>query len=122
MSDVRAQQVWRGKLKAGVLTAILGGAVLVWAGPSVVHVTPAHIRVLAVPSNDDCMTCYYYRHHRRHSGAPNAGPGIGQIHQFHDLRHGGADHGHKSQCVCRSSTPSTTALRQLHGGQEADAD
>jgi hypothetical protein len=81
MSDVRALQVWKGKLKAFVLTAIFGGAVLAWAGPSVVHVTPAHIRVLAVPTNDDCTTCYYYyyyyyRHHRRHSGAPNAGPGI----------------------------------------------
>jgi hypothetical protein len=78
MSAVRALQVWKGKLKAFVLTAILGGTVLAWAGTSVVHVTPAHIRVQAVPTNDDCTTCYYYRHHRRHSGAPNAGPGIGQ--------------------------------------------
>jgi hypothetical protein len=78
MSDVRALQFWKGKLKAFVLTAMLGGAVLAWVGTPVVHVTPAHIRVLAVPTNDDCTTCYYYRHHRRHSGAPNAGPGIGQ--------------------------------------------
>ena len=72
MSAVRALQVWKGKLKAFVLTAILGGAVLAWVGTSVVHVTPAHIRVLAVPTNDDCTTCYYYyynRNHRRHSGA-----------------------------------------------------
>ena len=80
MSDVWAQQVWNGKPKAVVLTAILGGAMLAWSGPSVVHVTPAHIRVLAVPTNDDCTTCYYYyRHHRRHSGAASAGrPGIDQ--------------------------------------------
>jgi hypothetical protein len=78
MSDVRAQQVWKGKLKAGVLTAILSGAVLAWTGPSVVHVTPAHIRVLAVPTNDDCTNCFYWRHQRRHSGAASAGPGIGQ--------------------------------------------
>ena len=78
MSDVRAQQAWKGKVKAGVLTAILGGAVLAWFGPSVVHVTPAHIRVLAVPTNDDCTTCYYYRHHRRHSGPATTGPEIAQ--------------------------------------------
>jgi hypothetical protein len=84
MSDVWVQQVWNGKLKAVMLTAILGGAMLAWSGPSVVHVTPAHIRVLAVPTNDDCTTCYYYyyyyyyRHHRRHSGAASAGPGIAQ--------------------------------------------
>jgi hypothetical protein len=79
MSDGRALQVWKGKLKAGVLTAIFGGMVLAWTGPSVVHSTPAHIRVLAVPANDDCTRCFYYRHHRRHSGAASAGrPGIDQ--------------------------------------------
>ena len=36
MSDIRVQQVWKGKLVAGVLTAILGGVVLAWPGPSVV--------------------------------------------------------------------------------------
>ena len=78
MSDARAQQVWKGMLKAVVLIGILDGAVVAWSGPSVVHVTPAHIRVLAVPTNDDCTTCYYYRHHRRHSGPASARPEIAQ--------------------------------------------
>jgi uncharacterized membrane protein HdeD (DUF308 family) len=35
MNGVLAQQLWKVKLAAGVLTAILGGMVLAWPGPSV---------------------------------------------------------------------------------------
>jgi uncharacterized membrane protein HdeD (DUF308 family) len=35
MNGVLAQKVWKGKLAAGVLTALLGGVVLAWAGPSI---------------------------------------------------------------------------------------
>jgi uncharacterized membrane protein HdeD (DUF308 family) len=35
MNGSLAQQVWKGKLAAGVLTAILGGMVLAWPGPSI---------------------------------------------------------------------------------------
>jgi hypothetical protein len=48
------------------------------AGFGLVHVPPAHVRVLAVPSNDDCTTCYNWRHHRRRSNAITARAGISQ--------------------------------------------
>lgn len=35
MNGVLAQKVWKGKLAAGVLTALLGGVVLAWPGPSI---------------------------------------------------------------------------------------
>jgi uncharacterized membrane protein HdeD (DUF308 family) len=35
MNGVLAEQQWKGKLVAGVLTAILGGMVLAWPGPSI---------------------------------------------------------------------------------------
>jgi uncharacterized membrane protein HdeD (DUF308 family) len=35
MNGVLAQQLWKARLAAGVLTAILGGMVLAWPGPSV---------------------------------------------------------------------------------------
>jgi len=35
MNSVLAEQQWKAKLVAGVLTAILGGMVLAWPGPSI---------------------------------------------------------------------------------------
>jgi uncharacterized membrane protein HdeD (DUF308 family) len=35
MNGILVQQQWKGKLAAGVLTAILGGIVLAWPGPSI---------------------------------------------------------------------------------------
>jgi uncharacterized membrane protein HdeD (DUF308 family) len=35
MNGILAQQQWKGKLVAGALTAILGGVVLAWPGPSI---------------------------------------------------------------------------------------
>jgi uncharacterized membrane protein HdeD (DUF308 family) len=35
MNGILVQQQWKGKLVAGVLTAILGGLVLAWPGPSI---------------------------------------------------------------------------------------
>jgi uncharacterized membrane protein HdeD (DUF308 family) len=35
MNGVLVQKLWKGKLVAGVLTAILGGMVLAWPGPSI---------------------------------------------------------------------------------------
>jgi uncharacterized membrane protein HdeD (DUF308 family) len=35
MNGILAQQQWKGKLVAGALTAILGGMVLAWPGPSI---------------------------------------------------------------------------------------
>jgi uncharacterized membrane protein HdeD (DUF308 family) len=35
MNNVLAQQPWKETLAVGVLTAILGGVVLAWPGPSI---------------------------------------------------------------------------------------